>query len=99
MLGDGIVSLGVWLPLATDFRYSNASAKIVSETPSLPSMWIAAGGPPDFPLGVVELDREVAGRLGDAVDRVDEVHVPGGAAELAVSHRPQPDLLLHADGL
>ena len=57
------------------------------------------GRPLDVALGVVELDREVARRLGDAVERVDEVHVPGGAAELAVGHRLEPDLLLHADDL
>ena len=38
MLGDGIVSFGVCASLATDCRYSKASAKIVCETPSLPSM-------------------------------------------------------------
>ena len=43
MLGDGIVSFGVWPSLATDCRNSNASAKIVCDTPSLPSMCSAAG--------------------------------------------------------
>jgi hypothetical protein len=43
MLGDGIVSFGVCVSLATDCRNSNASAKIVCETPSLPSMCSAAG--------------------------------------------------------
>ena len=59
-------------------------------------MCSAAGRELDVALGVVELDRQVARRLGDAVERVDEVHVPGGAAELAVGDRLQPDLLLHA---
>ena len=43
MLGDGIVSFGVCPSLTHDFRYSKASPKIVSDTPSLPSMRIAAG--------------------------------------------------------
>ena len=43
MLGEGIVSFGVCASLATDCRYSKASAKIVSETPILPSMCSAAG--------------------------------------------------------
>ena len=42
MLGDGIVSFGLAV-VVSDFRYSNASPKIVSLTPSLPSMCSAAG--------------------------------------------------------
>jgi hypothetical protein len=47
-------------------------------------------------LGVVELDGHVARRLADAVERVDEVHVPRRAAELAVGGGVQSDVLLHA---
>src|SRR4051794_33401488 len=42
---------------------------------------------------------QVARRLGDAAELVDEVHVPRGAAELAVGGRPEPHLLLHAHDL
>jgi hypothetical protein len=37
--------------------------------------------------------------LADAAELVDEVHVPGLAAQLAVGHRAQPDLTLHPDHL
>ena len=33
----------------------------------------------------------------DAVEPVDEIHMPGGAPELAVRRRRQADVLLHAD--
>ena len=45
--------------------------------------------------GVGELHRQVARRLGYPADLVDEVHVPGGPAELPVGGRLQADLLLH----
>ena len=43
MLGEGIVSFGVCPAPATDCRNAKSSPKIVSLTPSLPSMSIAAG--------------------------------------------------------
>src|SRR5262249_38978870 len=43
---------------------------------------------------VVELDLDLAGLFRDPVELVDEVHVPRGAAELAVGGGLQPDLLL-----
>ena len=47
-------------------------------------------------LVAVELDREpLFGMPHDAAELVDEVHVPGGAAELAVGCHAQPDVLLH----
>jgi hypothetical protein len=42
MLGDGIVSFGI-AAVAICCRKRNASPKIVSDTPSLPSTWSAAG--------------------------------------------------------
>jgi len=51
----------------------------------------------DIPGGVVELDGQVARRLGHPAEGVDEVHVPRGAAELPVGGGLQPDLLLHPD--
>ena len=44
---------------------------------------------------VMELHFQVAGRLGHAAEGIDEVHVPGGAAELPVGGRLQAHLLLH----
>src|SRR6185437_3498615 len=55
------------------------------------------GGELDVPRGVVELHRQVARRLGHPAEGVDEVHVPGGPAELPVGGRLQADLLLHLD--
>ena len=50
-------------------------------------------------LVAVELDREAFLRMPhDAAELVDEVHVPGGAAELAVGGHAQPDVLLHLHG-
>ena len=97
MLGDGIVSFGVWPSLATDCRNVNGRSKIVSDTPSLPSMCSAAGVNSMSPSALWNFTDRLPGRLGDPVERVDEVHVPGGAAELAVGDRLQPGLLLHAD--
>jgi hypothetical protein len=49
-------------------------------------------------VGVLEVDDDVlVGHLRDAVDGIDEVHVPRRAAELAVGRRPQADVALHAD--
>ncbi len=42
MLGEGIVSFGTFV-VTVSWRKLNASPKIVSETPSLLSMWSAAG--------------------------------------------------------
>jgi hypothetical protein len=51
--------------------------------------------PLDVACRVVELHRQMARRLADPADLIDEVHVPGGAAELPVGHRPQPHVPLH----
>jgi hypothetical protein len=54
----------------------------------------------DVALLVVELDLErVVGDLLDAAELVDEVHVPGGAPELAVGRAAQADRLLVGDPL
>ena len=52
--------------------------------------------PRDRPRLVVELDQDLLVGVGDPAERVDEVHVPGRAAELAVGGRLQADLLLLA---
>jgi hypothetical protein len=50
----------------------------------------------DRPARVVELDVVVLLRALDALQAVDEVHVPRRAAELAVGERTQPDVALQA---
>ena len=103
MLGDGIVSFGVAVvDLSLQEREVVAEDGVVERT-SLPSTRSAAGVNSIVALGVVELDRRGRPALRDAAELVDEVHVPGGAAELAVGRRLQADVLLHAhrvaDGL
>ena len=95
MLGDGIVSLGLAV-VTLSFRNEKSSPKIVSVTPSLPSICIAAGVNSTSPSGLWNSTRMSPGAWWIAVERVDEVHVPGGAAELAVGRRLQADVVLHA---
>jgi hypothetical protein len=54
-------------------------------------------GEVDPALSVAEVHHEVVAGAADPVQRVDEVHVPRGAAELAVGGGLQPDVLLHPD--
>ena len=51
----------------------------------------------DVALLVVKRDLDLLVRGIDAVKLVDEVHVPGGATELAVGRGLQANLFLHAD--
>ncbi len=51
----------------------------------------------DVALFVVELHLQVVVRLGNAANLIDEVHVPGRAAVLAVGHPLESDILLHPD--
>jgi hypothetical protein len=37
--------------------------------------------------------------LGDAVELIDEIHVPRGAPELSVGRRLQTDVVLHGDDI
>ena len=48
-------------------------------------------------LVVAELHHEFLVGAGDAAELVDEVHVPRRAAELAVGHRAQAEVLLQGD--
>src|SRR4051794_18816103 len=48
---------------------------------------------------VAEPDRQPLICPGDPADPVDEVHMPGAAAEFAVGHAFQADLLLHLDDI
>ena len=53
----------------------------------------------DSTAGVLELHDEVRRELLDAAELVDEIHVPGAPAKLAVGRRLQADGLLHPDAL
>src|SRR5205085_9509765 len=48
---------------------------------------------------VLELDMEDPVGLGDTADLVEEIHVPGAAAELAIGDALEAELGLHRDGL
>ena len=82
--------------VVTDCRYSKWSPKIVLLTPILPSTVSAAGVNSMTPVRVLELDVHVVRRARDAVELVDEVHVPRPAAQLAVGDRLQAQVLLEA---
>ena len=96
MLGDGIVSFGVAL-VTHSCRNSKCSAKIGFSSVTLPSTCIAAGVHSMSPSALWNLTFRLPGRLLDAAELVDEVHVPGRAAELAVGGRAQADVLLQLD--
>lgn len=55
------------------------------------------GGELDVPVRAVEPDLDLLVRRADPAEPVDEVHVPGRAAELPVGGRPEPGLALHPD--
>jgi len=59
------------------------------------SVDLTARGPLDGAGGVDELHGQVPRRLGYPAEGVDEVHVPGRSAELAIGGRLQAHLLLH----
>ena len=91
MLGDGMVSFGR-RPSATPSTAGTRRRRrrSCSSSASRPSTCSAAGVKSRSPVGVVEVHRRASRRrLADAVELVDEVHVPRRAAELAVGRRPQ----------
>ena len=55
----------------------------------------ASTGPASF----LKLDAQGGVGLGHPADLVEEIHVPGAAAELAVGHPCEANLLLHAGGI
>ena len=98
MLGDGIVSFGVWPLPAWSRRNANASAKIVSGSVTFSATRIAGRRVVVLALLVAEVHvQALALDLPDPAERVDEVHVPRRAAELAVGDGPQPDVALQLD--
>ena len=100
MLGDGIVSLGVMPEPTCSVRKPNASAKIVWSSRTGEEIRIDGGVNSIVAVRVSELDLER--RVHDLVDpaqRVDEVHVPGAAAKLAVGRGAQARVRLEPDGV
>ena len=98
MLGDGIVSFGS----ARRHRLLQELKGVAEDRLRDAELAVDVqrrGRELDVALLVVELHGDVAGFLRDAVELVDEVHVPGRAAELAVGRCLQADVLLLADDL
>ena len=97
MLGDGMVSFGVAVG-APDFRKVKSSAKMHLLELQLAGDAQRGGREFDVALLVVKLAPvRLSCALVDAADLVEEIHVPGAAAELAVGNPLQADLLLHLD--
>ena len=94
MLGDGIVSFGV-PRLTTDFRKSKWSPKMQPSSPSLPSTAQPRGREVDVALVAVKMHGDVLLDLAHAADLVQEIHVPGRAAEFAIGDALQAELFLH----
>ncbi len=94
------MSFGV--SFVVSFRKVKSSAKIVFGRPSLP-IFERRRLERDLFLLVAHLDAQRLVGLADAAELIDEVHVPGATAELAVGRGLQPDVLLHlhdlADGV
>ena len=99
MFGDGIVSFGVTPSSTVALQELEVVGEDrVVEVDLLGRRAIAAGVNSTSPSRVAELDLDVARRPSAiAAELVDEVHVPGGAAELAVGRALQPDVALHLD--
>ena len=95
MLGEGIVSFGVAVVTASCTNVK-ASAKIGSRSATRSSTCSAAGENSIVPSALRNWTLMWSCAVDDAAELVDEVHVPRGAAELAVGGRLQPDLLLLA---
>jgi hypothetical protein len=97
MLGDGIVSFGR-APDTFSRRNSKSGPKIVCVNDSFSSMW-AEGGAQSYSRSLLwKWTRIVSSwTLLTPAELVDEVHVPGLAAELAVGRGLEADLLLASD--
>ena len=78
---------------------AKSSPKIVFEMPSLLLMCSAAGVNSISPSSFMNLIAMWPASWVMPVELVDEVHMPGAAAELAVRDRAQADLFLLADRL
>ena len=97
MLGDGMVSFGV--ACATDFRNAKSSPKMHLSSVELALDVQGSGGEFDHALIIAELHFHVVLHLGRAAHLVEEIHVPGSAAELAVGDPFQAQIFLPADNV
>ena len=80
-------------------QVANASPKMV--WPSRTRSWTLERGRLEVQvaLGVVEVHEQLLVGAVDALELVDEVHVPGGPPELPVGDALQPKIALHGDDL
>ena len=97
MLGEGMVSFGV--ACATDFKKRKIVAEDAFVELELALDLQGGGGEFDHALIVAELHFHVVLHLGGAAHLVEEIHVPGGAAELAVGDAFQAEVFLPADNV
>ena len=95
MLGDGMVSLGSGMGHRFEERKVVAENAFVELELALDPQ--GGGGEFDHALLVAKLNFDVVLHLGGAAHLVQEIHVPGSAAELAVGDSFQAQVLLPAD--
>ena len=96
MVGDGIVTLAVWL--VTDFRNSKSRVWMGRERLHLVDHPHDRRRVVDIPVGLVKLDRHAA-LLHHAVELRQEVDVEKGAAEFPVGDAAQAQVLLQVHDL
>ena len=91
------MSFGVCPPATVSRRNVNASPKMVSLQRDPVVHPQGCGLEVELALGVAEVHHQLLVGAVDPAELVDEVHVPGRPAELAVGRGLQADLLLHPD--
>ena len=96
MLGDGMVSFGVIPSGATDCEVVEGGAEDRLLDPHRAVDDESGRGEVEVAVGVVEVHLDLLVGTADALDLVDEVHVPRRTTELAVGHRLEPGILLQA---
>ena len=94
MVSFGVIPAGI-----SDWQVVEVAAEDRLVDPQRPVDVQPGRGAVEIALGVLEVDPDLLVRPADAVDRVDEVHVPGRTAELAVGRRLQPGIALHPHGV
>jgi hypothetical protein len=96
IVGDGIVTLGVWPALTRDFRYSKSARWMSLTWRTLSITRITGGASSSRAVGLPDRDRDVG---LDAAELLEEIDVEVGAPELAVGDALQADVFLEPDDL